>query len=192
MDPLPPYTVYRRDECAVFHRNSDRFAPLGNMVQWPLIVGGMRFRSSEALYQACRFPHRPDIQELIIAARGALVAKKIAREHESDSRSDWMDVRVPIMRWCVGVKLAQYYQKMGALLRDTGDRPIVELSWKDDFWGAVPDAADSNALKGRNVLGLMLVELRAKLDECAEDRMRIVQPPALGDLILLGREALVS
>ena len=38
---------------------------LSNMAGgFPLVVNDIRIRTSEALYQACRFPHMPDVQQL--------------------------------------------------------------------------------------------------------------------------------
>ena len=45
------------------------------------------------------------------------------------------------------------------LLISTGDSPIVEISRKDPFWGAMP-IVDSGELVGHNVLGQLLMEMR--------------------------------
>ena len=53
------------------------------------------------------------------------------------------------MRWCLRVKLAENWRSFGDLLLATGDRPIVEESKKDTFWGARP--REDGALVGQNV-----------------------------------------
>jgi type I restriction enzyme S subunit len=125
---------------------------------YPLNVNGVRILTSEALYQACRFPHRPDIQALIIEQKSPMTAKMKSKPYRKDSRPDWDQVRVNIMRWCLRVKLAQHWNDFSQLLLDTGEYPIVEESRKDDFWGA--KATDDDTLVGRNVLGRLLMELR--------------------------------
>ena len=46
----------------VFLKTNERFGGLSNMAPgFPLRVNGVRIRTSEALYQACRFPHLPDV-----------------------------------------------------------------------------------------------------------------------------------
>ena len=129
------FRTYRANDCAVFCKTAEEFGGLSNMAAgFPLEVNGVSIRTSEALYQACRFPHRPEIQRLIIEQQSPMTAKMKSKPHRKDSRPDWDDVRVGIMRWCLRVKLAQNWQKFGDLLLTTGNRPIVEKSRKDDFW----------------------------------------------------------
>jgi type I restriction enzyme S subunit len=99
-------------------------------------VNGVAIRTSEALYQACRFPHLPDVQHKIINEHSPMTTKMRVKPFRKDSRPDWDTVRVKIMRWSLRVKLAQNWREFGRLLLATGDRPIVEQSRKDDFWGA--------------------------------------------------------
>ena len=101
---------------------------------FPLHVQRTRIHTSEALYQACRFPHLPEVQRLIIGQASPMTAKMKSKPHRKDSRTDWDRVRVKVMRWCLRVKLAQNWEKFSELLGRTGDRPIVEESRKDDFW----------------------------------------------------------
>jgi hypothetical protein len=91
-----------------------------------------------------------------------MVAKMMARKEgrkRDHSRSDWDEIDVAIMRWCLRVKIMANYQYLFIiLLRWTAPRPIVERSRRDRFWGAVrgPDGV----LRGENQLGRLLVELR--------------------------------
>lgn len=100
--------TYYPAESAVFLKTNERFGGLSNMAPgFPIVLNGVRIRTSEALYQACRFPRRPD----------------------------WDAVRVKIMRWCLRVKLAQKWQTFSKLLLSTGDMPIVEKKVRrNDFW----------------------------------------------------------
>ena len=129
--------VYDPDVSIVFRKTNERFGGLSNMAPgFPLRVNGTQIRTSEALYQACRFPHMPDVQRRIIDESSPMTAKMRTKPFRSQSRPDWNSVRVKIMRWCLRVKLAQNWQRFGELLLATGERPIVEQSRKDDFWGA--------------------------------------------------------
>jgi type I restriction enzyme, S subunit len=119
--------TYRPTESAVFLKTNERFGGLSNMAPgFPVIVNGVRIRTSEALYQACRFPGRPDVQRQIIDDPSPMTAKMRSKPLRGDTRSDWEAVRVNIMRWCLRVKLAQNWQTFGRLLLSTGDMPIVE------------------------------------------------------------------
>ena len=91
---------------------------------------------------------------------------------------------MPIMKWCLRVKLAGNWSAFSKLLIETGDRPIVEDSRKDDFWGAKP--VDEQALDGRNVLGRLLMELREKV-KADPAALRVVKPVPIVDFLLLGR-----
>ena len=51
----------KRANCVVFFKVREEWGELSNMHnEFPLRVGGVPVGSSEALYQAMRFPHRPD------------------------------------------------------------------------------------------------------------------------------------
>ena len=89
------------------------------------------------------------------------------------------------MRWCLRVKLAQHWQNFGNLLLSTGNKPIVEESRKDDFWGA--KIRDDQTLVGRNALGRLLMELREELKLDANETLRFVEPLAIPDFLLMER-----
>lgn len=174
---------YDRQCSVVFLKTKEAFGGLSNMASgFPLEVNGIHILTSEALYQACRFPHMPDIQRLIIDQRSPMTAKMKSKPHRDKSRPDWDRVRVAIMRWCLRVKLAQNWIDFGDLLMQTGDLPIVEQSRKDDFWGAKVEGDDT--LVGMNVLGRLLMELRECLKHDPPETLRRVEPPRIPDFLL--------
>jgi type I restriction enzyme S subunit len=176
---------YDRAESVVFLKTNERFGGLSNMAPgFPLRVNGVRILTSEALYQACRFPHMPDVQRLIITEHSPMTAKMRGKPFRSESRPDWDSVRVKIMRWCLRVKLAQNWGAFSKLLLETGDKPIVEQSSKDDFWGA--KVADDGKLVGMNVLGRLLMELREEIKVGNRERLSSVRPLAISDFLLYG------
>jgi ribA/ribD-fused uncharacterized protein len=175
--------TYSRGEAVAFRKTNEKFGGLSNMAPgFPLEVNGIHIRTAEALYQACRFPHIPEVQKLILDERSPMTAKMRSKPHRENSRPDWDAVRVPIMKWCLRVKLAQNWAAFGDLLLATGDHPIVEDSRKDDYWGAKNVRDD--ILSGQNVLGRLLMELREKLKHDAESLM-VVEPPPLPRFTLL-------
>jgi len=156
---------------------------------FPLKVNGVHILTSEALYQACRFPHLPDIQEKIIKEKSPMSAKMVGKPYRSNSRADWDDTRIKIMRWCLRVKLAQNFFEFGKLLESTFDRPIVEDSSKDDFWGAIRDKQDESILKGTNALGRLLMELRQFYNEKRYSyEMFVVEPLNIPNFTLFGQK----
>jgi len=153
---------------------------------YPIHVNGVRILTSEALYQVCRFPHLPDVQKLIIGQVSPMTAKMRSKPYRKDSRPDWDQVRVRIMRWSLRMKLANNWNTFSALLLKTGDRPIVEESRKDAFWGAkVVD--DGDTLVGMNVLGRLLMELREQVKQQGRDAALDIAPPDIPQFLLFGR-----
>jgi type I restriction enzyme S subunit len=185
MNHMTKTRTYHSLDCVAFRIAANRFGGLSNMSSdFPLNINGTQIWSSEALYQVCRYPHRPDIQRLIIAERSPMTAKMKAKRFIRDSRQDWESVRVKIMRWCLRVKLAQNWSKFGSLLLATGDRPIVEESTRDTFWAAKP--IKPGELVGVNALGRLLMELRAELKGGDQYQLRVVKPLYIKDFLFLG------
>lgn len=180
--------TYFRGEAVVFYKTREDFGGLSNMATgYPLQINGVRILTTEALYQACRFPHMQEVQREIIGQHSPMTAKMKSKPYRKDSRPDWDDVRYKVMRWCLRVKLAQNYEEFGRLLLATRDRPIVEQSRKDDYWGAKLTGEDGGMLIGQNVLGRLMMELREKLKDDAEGALKTVQPLGIPDFLLLGK-----
>lgn len=149
-------------KAVVFCKARDAFGALGNMSGGYAFVDpatGLRWSSSEAWYQAQRFPHLPELQEEIRLAGNGFMAKKVAHARVKDSRSDWLEVNIEMMMRAIRLKAsnARFVEELLA----TDLRDIVELSVKDDFWGARPQG--NGTLVGANVLGQLLMLLRAEL-----------------------------
>ena len=179
--------TYSRKESVAFLKTNESFGGLSNMAGgYPIHVNGVRILTSEALYQGCRFPHLPDVQRMIIGQLSPMTAKIRSKPYRKDSRPDWDQVRVRIMRWCLRMKLANNWSTFSELLLRTGERPIVEESRKDDFWGAkVVDNGDT--LVGMNVLGRLLMELREQLKQQGRVAALDITPPDIPQFLLLGR-----
>ena len=180
--------TYIRGEVVVVYRTKESFGGLSNMASgYPLQINGVRILTTEALYQACRFPHMPEVQKEIIGQLSPMTAKMKSKPHRKHSRADWDDVRYNVMRWCLRVKLAQNYKEFGRLLLATRDRPIVEQSRTDDYWGAKLADEAGEMLVGQNILGRLLMELREKLKDDIEAALKTVSPLRIPDFLLLGK-----
>ncbi|MFD2554583.1 NADAR family protein [Sphingobacterium tabacisoli] len=151
--------IYNISDSVVFSKTTAAFGGLSNMASgYSLFVNEVNIANSEILYQICRFPLFPKLQEDIISLENPMEAKALARKYEKYTRQDWENVKVDIMRWCLQVKLIQNEDTFSELLKSTGDKAIVEYSAKDPFWGAVP--TENGKLQGKNVLGRLLTEVR--------------------------------
>lgn len=175
--------------CAVFFKVTEEFGGLSNMAGgYPLCVNGIMVFSSEALYQACRFPHQPEWQREIISQQSPMAAKMKSKKEgrrKHHSRSDWDQIEIEIMQWVLRIKLAQHYHQMSRLLRATGNRRIVEKSRNDRFWGAVEQ--EDGVLRGQNQLGQLLMALRECVEIMAQEDLSEVQPLTIVDFYLLER-----
>lgn len=89
-----------------------------------------------------------------------------------------------IMKWCLRVKLAQNWESFSSELFATEDMPIVEVSSKDGFWGAIPESG--SLCTGANVLGRLLMELREQLKSNSPERFWVVPSLKVNDFKLLG------
>ena len=173
--------TYVKKDCASFRRNKDKYGTLSNMYPTPLVVNDIKFRTSEALYQSCKVPNRPDVQQEIIDQKSPMLAARIGRACE-DIREDWNARRTDIMYWCLWAKLLQS-QQFNDVLESTGDLTIVEDSSKDSFWGAKPEGA---YLIGANVLGQLLTGIRDNLQDYGLPD--VLAPLNIPNFFLLGRQ----
>ena len=181
------FRQYNRHECIVFRKTDEKFGGLSNMAGgYPIVINDIHIRTSEAIYQACRYPHSKEIQEMIISQKSPMTAKMKSKPYHQETRHDWTSVRIDIMRWCLRLKLACNYKTFSNLLTDTKTMSIVEESHKDQFWGTVADKND--ILLGMNILGRLLMELREAAYKDPENEIKLVPPPSIKNFHLYGKE----
>ena len=129
---------------------------LSNFSSFTLQWKGLRFDTSEAAYHWEKFPNNTEIRHAIRTAPSAHEAYQIAFRNREDRRADWDDVKVEIMRDILYAKVEQHEYVKRKLLA-TGERELVENSWRDDFWGWGPNR------DGQNELGKLWMDIRAWL-----------------------------
>jgi ribA/ribD-fused uncharacterized protein len=135
------------------------FYVLSNFSAFSVIWAGRRFPTSEHLYHWLRFRSSDTaraISEAVANAASAHEAFKLAQEFKAHQRDDWNAVKVDRMRDILRAKATQHEYVRRKLLA-TGDRELVENSWRDDFWGWGPNR------DGQNMLGKLWMEVRAEL-----------------------------
>jgi type I restriction enzyme S subunit len=175
--------TYFPEETIVFQKNNEPYGEFSNMAKFPLTVNGVNIRTTEALYQACKYPYNPEAQQAIIDQKSPMAAKYKSRAFNTYIRSDWEAVKVNVMRWCLRIKLAYYPNTFGKMLLSTDDKVLVERSNVDAFWGAKPQ--HNGTLIGQNVLGRLLMELRAWLREADIESTHVVPAPNISHFLLL-------
>ena len=179
--------TYSEKDSAVFLKTSERNGALSNMAPgFGLCISGVDIRSSEALYQASRFPHMPWVQEEIFAQASPMTAKMKSKKYISNTRNDWIEVRVRIMKFCLRAKLVQNFEHFSEALINTGNIPIVEKKIRrEDFWGA--KVQSDGTLRGKNVLGRLLMELRDQVKTGVWRQSSVIEPPNVCDFLILGK-----
>ncbi len=140
----------------VFFYEQD-FYVLSNFSAFSLQWDGIRFDTSEAAYHYEKFKYdSPEICEEIRNAPSAHEAFKIAERNKHLRHADWDLLKIPVMRAILHAKADQHEYVRRKLLA-TGDRILVEDSWRDDYWGWGPNR------DGQNMLGKLWMEVRAAL-----------------------------
>lgn len=180
----PEIGVYHKENSSIFKKNNEEFGGLSNMATgFPLRVNGVEIKTTEALYQACRFPHLPEIQQKIIEQKSPMTVKMISNSNKKKSREDWDNIRLKVMKWCINIKLAQNFVSFGAVLHETGLKNIVENSAKDNFWGAIPNE-EGTIFTGKNALGRLLMDLRQAFYGKDTFSLLFVEPPQIENFLL--------
>ena len=154
--------IYAQTEVCGFRFARAEWGELSNFFPQavPIAAGPWLFATSEALYQAAKFAAYPDVQRRIAEAPTPKAAAAIGRTPGLGIDPGWNAQRVDVMRWVLRMKREANRVAIDAVLAATGDRPIVEVSTRDPWWGARPVA---ERYAGRNVLGRLWMELRQQL-----------------------------
>lgn len=173
------------EDSVLFSGARGQFGALSNFfpLAKPLEHEGVQYATSEHLYQALKYScpgastDSKEYAKAIAAQRtpyGAkLLGRKIPRgrhaQPEEDThrrhviqqfkgaviRSDWEQVKETIMLYCLRLKFTTD-EHCREVLMSTGNRPLVEHSPWDRYWG---DGGDGT---GENRLGRLLVQVRAE------------------------------
>jgi hypothetical protein len=135
------------------------FYPLSNFSAFDLIWNTNLFPTSEHAYQWQKFPPELSIlRESIRTAPSAHEAFRIARVNHMSVRPNWESVKVEVMRRILRAKAGRHEYVRRKLL-ETGDRQIIENSWRDNFWGWGENK------DGTNMLGKLWMEVRDEIKD---------------------------
>lgn len=131
-----------------------------NFSSFTLERKGVVWMTSEHAYHAERFTDET-MKQAIASMRSAHDAFTYAQVNKSLQRSDWNEVKLGIMKEILHAKVAQHPYVLKKLL-ESGDRELVEDSWRDDFWGWGPNK------DGQNHLGKLWMEVREEVRKSKE------------------------
>jgi len=156
-----------------FGRLADPYGWMSNFAPHAIVVDGKRWPTSEHYFQAQKFAGTAH-EDAIRLAASPMIAAHMGRSRKRPLRSDWETVKDDVMRRAVSEKFRQHASLRAALLA-TGDAEIVEQSKRDAYWG---DGGDG---KGRNMLGRILMEVRAALASTLDPRVDVLRRVVRGE-----------
>lgn len=140
----------------VFFYEQD-FYVLSNFSSFQVFIYERDFATSEHAYHWRKFSDTNlSIGHAIWGARSAHEAFKIAESAKGHRRKDWDAVKLDIMREILRAKARQHEYVRRKLLA-TGNRELIENSWRDSFWGWGENR------DGQNMLGKLWMEIRSEL-----------------------------
>ena len=147
------------DTQVLFYEND--FYPLSSFSAFQVVIWDHTFPTAEHAYHWRKFMHlsnETNGQSYILYAPSAHQAFKLAKSFERAGLlpPTWKDERVDVMRLIIRAKAKQHDYVRQKLLA-TGDRELIEDSWRDDFWGWGENH------DGANTLGKLWMELREEL-----------------------------
>lgn len=137
------------------------FYVLSNFSSFQILWAGRLFPTSEHAYHWEKFHTDEDetvIQTMIRNALSAHEALKIAERNKRYRRDFWDTDKYEVMLDILRAKAQQHEYVMRKLMQ-TGDRVLVEDSWRDPDWGSGPNN------DGKNMLGKIWMQLRTELRE---------------------------
>ena len=140
-----------------FYRPQEEYFELSNFSPHGFEADGVWWPTVEHYFQAQKFSgascaaHRQCIRN----APSPGEAKSLGQSRHVPIRSDWEAAKVDVMRTALRLKFAM--PELRELLLSTGSRHLIEASPQDRYWGEGRDG------QGKNMLGRLLMELRASL-----------------------------
>ena len=162
-----------------FFREDEKWGELSNFYPSPIRIDGIHYPTVEHYYQSQKFHHDAQYMEVIRTASTPNKAKILARQqvclrglaytwqidldkiirlHQKRGvvvRADWgNEVKEEVMYVGLMAKFTQH-PRLAEMLISTGDRPLVETSPYDSYWGGKG--------RGQNRLGHLLQRVRTQL-----------------------------
>jgi ribA/ribD-fused uncharacterized protein len=135
------------------------FNVFDNFTAYQVQYDGYLWSTSEHAFQAAGFKGvAEDLVEEIKQARSAHDAQKVMQAHTDKLRPNWEEEQRDVMKSILRCKIEQHPYVLKKLLQ-SGDREIIEDSWRDDVWGW------GEKKEGENRLGKIWMELREEYKE---------------------------
>lgn len=144
-----------KNEPIKFYSTKDEYGCFSNFAAYPIKLKGKTWPTSEHFFQAQKFPDS-EHAEKIRQANSPMIAARMGRDRSQKLRPDWEKVKDDIMYQAVKAKFSQH-EDIKAILLATGEAELIEHTTNDHYW------ADGGDGKGKNMLGIILMRVRAEL-----------------------------
>ena len=151
------FTAPAENTNTIYISMTDAGNPLSTYAAYEFELDDRQWSTVEHYYQSMKF-RDATLAEKIRSSRNAAEARRIARRNFWRIRFDWRRLREVVMTRATYTKCMTYPHITDALL-NTGNKPIVEQSQYDYYWGRGRDG------RGRNQYGTVLMNVRNKLAE---------------------------
>jgi ribA/ribD-fused uncharacterized protein len=153
-------------EVRFYRANEKPYGAFSNLFRRAIVFENRQFPTAEHAYQAGK-PSKEAVREWILAAPSpALVAMAAHGLYTWDIVPNWSRIKFDRMREVLRAKFTQH-EDLRDLLLSTGDMRLVEAGRTNNavnrLWGEVNG-------KGLNMLGVLLMEVRAELVKTQESR----------------------
>jgi GTP cyclohydrolase II len=145
-----------------FYHSDQPWGELSNFSRHAIFIDDRIWPTVEHFYQAQKFvgtPHEEAIRRCETPMLAKARATSLAHEHQ---RQDWPAVKEAVMLKGLQAKFKQHPDLAKRLLC-SGERPLVEHTRNDTYWG---DGGDGS---GKNRLGKLLMQVRAQLQQTSKD-----------------------
>ena len=164
----PQYDIIERypaEHTISFASTAAEWGLLSNFAKIPMVVNGVEFACVEQLFHYIRLNNEQERAEYLkLTPNMGLKMKAKAFKKRGVERSDWREIAVDVMRFCLNHKYANSEVFRKELERSKGKYIVEDESnrkKRPDSWGAVLDTA-TNEFYGKNIMGRLLMELREK------------------------------
>lgn len=156
---------YPAERTISFTTTANEWGILSNFAKTPMVVNGVEFACVEQLFHYIRLNNEQDRAEYLkLTPNMGLKMKAKAFAKRGVERSDWREIAVDVMRFCLNHKYANS-EAFRKELECSNGKYIVEdesnRKKRPDSWGAVLDTA-TGEYYGKNIMGRLLMELREK------------------------------
>lgn len=147
------------DEIRFYRASEKPYGAFSNLFRRPIEFEGEVFATSEHAYQAGK-ARKPEVRKWLLAAPSpALLAMAAHGLYYWDIAPGWSKTKFDRMREVLRAKFTQH-SDLQDLLLSTGEARLVESATVDNevnrLWGEVNGS-------GRNMLGILLMEIREDL-----------------------------